>query len=302
MPWAKLDDDFHDHPKLIAAGVIATGIQARAISYCADLLTDGHISEGALPGLLTGLNGTPPPEGPDWPTYMVATGLWDRTARGYRVHDYLDYNPTKKEIESRRRLQAKSGRIGAQRRWEPEKTPIAKPMGSPMGDPMTIRHAPDPTRPAPEGSGVSTPVVMTTVSGVDTPLPPAPTGLPAGGPNTGPIVFEDFWRHYPTNQRGKVGKGAARKVWGRIKPSVALAARILSAVVEQRTWPEWQRENGRFIPNASKWLDREGWNDEPPGSPTESVIDPEVERRRVQALLGELTSKLSLPPAEKAKP
>jgi hypothetical protein len=171
-----------------------------------------------------------------------------------------------------------------------------------MGDPINISHAPDPTRPAPEGSGSLTPVVQTPVSDVTPPTPPdASIEQQGAGVETGPITFEDFWTHYPASSRGKVGKGAARKRWAKIKPSVELSRKILSAVVEQRSWFEWTRDGGRFIPNAAKWLEREGWTDEPPRSPDESAgFDPEIERRRVLGLIRGVAEKLSLPP-EKPK-
>jgi hypothetical protein len=34
---------------------------------------------------------------------LVETGLWDRTHGGYRVHDFHEYNPSKAQVEEKRK-------------------------------------------------------------------------------------------------------------------------------------------------------------------------------------------------------
>ena len=72
-------------------------------------------------------------------------------------------------------------------------------------------------------------------------------------------AFEQFWQAYPK----KTGKRAAREAFGRAN---APLDRLLAAIAQQRSSPQWQRENGRYIPNPAAWLNRNGWEDElPPG-------------------------------------
>lgn len=71
-------------------------------------------------------------------------------------------------------------------------------------------------------------------------------------------AFVAFWKAYPR----KVGKGAARKVWTRLKPDAALQERILKAVEAAKRSPDWLREAGQFIPHPSTWLNQERWDDE----------------------------------------
>lgn len=70
--------------------------------------------------------------------------------------------------------------------------------------------------------------------------------------------FDQFWSSYPK----KVGKGAAEKSWKRIKPTKELQEKIMSALQKVKKTEQWERENGRYIPNPSTWLNQKRWEDE----------------------------------------
>lgn len=72
--------------------------------------------------------------------------------------------------------------------------------------------------------------------------------------------FERFWQLYPR----KVGKGAAKKSWNRIKPNAELFEIIMRKVSMAIQSEQWQKEGGRYIPNPATWLNQERWNDELP--------------------------------------
>ena len=86
------------------------------------------------------------------------------------------------------------------------------------------------------------------------------------------MLFELFWKAYPTGCRGKSGKGSALKAWTKIRPSDAMAAQIIDAVHKWSTCDQWRKSNGQFIPNPTTWLHQRRWEDElpskitPPGS------------------------------------
>jgi hypothetical protein len=73
--------------------------------------------------------------------------------------------------------------------------------------------------------------------------------------------FEEFWAIYPK----KVGKQAALNKWKSLKKNKRLPplATVLNAVTEQRTWEQWQKEDGQFIPNPATWLNQGRWDDKP---------------------------------------
>lgn len=87
--------------------------------------------------------------------------------------------------------------------------------------------------------------------------------------------FDRFWDEYPK----RVAKSDARIAWDKIKPDAALQDRIIAAVCEQRTWPQWQRDGGQFIPHPATWLHRRQWEDEAP-----TVKTPLLTPRGQQAL------------------
>lgn len=70
--------------------------------------------------------------------------------------------------------------------------------------------------------------------------------------------FDEFWAAYPK----KVGKKAAWAAWKRIKPDAELHDRIMTAIGRARVTEQWTKENGRFIPNPTTWLNQGRWDDE----------------------------------------
>ncbi len=71
-------------------------------------------------------------------------------------------------------------------------------------------------------------------------------------------LFGVFWERYPR----KTAKANALKAWRKIKPDKALAQTILLAVREQAKSPQWQRDDGQYIPHAATWLNARRWEDE----------------------------------------
>lgn len=73
--------------------------------------------------------------------------------------------------------------------------------------------------------------------------------------------FEIFWSSYPRSRR--IAKAAALKAWVR-KGCAAMVEDIVLSLEDQKTWPQWTRSEGRFIPHAVTWLNNQRWEDEPP--------------------------------------
>ncbi len=71
--------------------------------------------------------------------------------------------------------------------------------------------------------------------------------------------FESFWKEYPR----KVGKGAAWKVWKKIKGANKLFMAIVQSVKNHKdNDPQWKKEKGIFIPHPSTFLNQARWEDE----------------------------------------
>jgi hypothetical protein len=104
--WARLDDELLDHLKISAAGltigkngrVIAIGFYAMALMWSSKHLTDGFLPVDVLQGFRTYV---------DKPLAvadaLAEAGLFDRHDRGFKIHDFKDYNPSAVEIKRKRR-------------------------------------------------------------------------------------------------------------------------------------------------------------------------------------------------------
>lgn len=125
--WARLNATFPTHPKTLAVGPIGELIHVRAICYAARYLTDGFIPVAVIPTLLGGLETLRVTEGVrnrariklgqdaskvDWIGVLVRAGLWEPVEGGYRLHDYLQYNPTREEYERILYTKRENGRRG----------------------------------------------------------------------------------------------------------------------------------------------------------------------------------------------
>lgn len=99
-------------------------------------------------------------------------------------------------------------------------------------------------------------------SGVKTPDSLTPSSLTPDSPFSDSLLscFEVFWKSYPK----KIGRGYAFKIWKKIKPTQTLLDRMVQKVEEFKKTEQWQKENGKFIPNPATWLNQERWDDEVP--------------------------------------
>lgn len=102
MTWVKIDDNFPDHPRVVGLTDAAFRTHVSAICYSARYLTDGSIPSSAMRSI-----------GPRRAAQeLEAAGLWARTDHGWMIRDYLDYNPSRAEVEEQRERKREAGRRG----------------------------------------------------------------------------------------------------------------------------------------------------------------------------------------------
>lgn len=107
MPWVKLDTDFSDHPKVIAAGAEGMALYVAGLCYCARHETDGRIPKAAVKRLVELRKPMQVAE------MLVSVGLWDDDEGGcYIVRDYLEYQTSKAQMEEIRQQKREAGRRG----------------------------------------------------------------------------------------------------------------------------------------------------------------------------------------------
>jgi len=116
MTWAKFDDRFPDHEKIAPLGNSAFRLHVTAICYVAAQLTDGLVSAGSLRRIGWACDNLAADV-----QELCAAGLWEIVDAGYVIHDYLDYNPSKAEVEAHKGQvsaeRSKAGKAGMASRW-----------------------------------------------------------------------------------------------------------------------------------------------------------------------------------------
>lgn len=147
MPWFKVDDSFHSHPKVWACSPGALGLWVVAGAWASANLKDGFVPDHAIPRLLPGAQ--------ELANELVTAGLWRRSKGGYQFHDWHDYNPTAEDVQAdRKAARERMRKLRSKRRVDSESAGDEANGSREHSRTSSERSAdvrnPDPTRP--EGS------------------------------------------------------------------------------------------------------------------------------------------------------
>lgn len=229
MTWARLDDGFHDDPKIIGVDLAAVGLFAVSLTHAGRQLTDGKLSRAVAQHLSRGNH--------ELIAQLVAANLWEEQPDGYVIRNYLRFNPKAKDVKRKRkeakdRMRSLRSRSREQRENKSECAREQSNTGC-LGD----------------GSGRDS-----------TALKPASSRNARAIPTADPIGFLDFWAAYPR----KEGKGDARKAWLKLQPDAVTTAAIATALQWQCVSPRWLEDGGRYVPHPATYLNARRWEDEPP--------------------------------------
>lgn len=93
MPWFRVDDQLHAHPKPNKAGLAAMGLWTLAGSHCMSYLTDGVVERWWVESK---------PRGVKLAARLVAAGLWHEHPDGWVFHDWEEFQPTREQILAER--------------------------------------------------------------------------------------------------------------------------------------------------------------------------------------------------------
>lgn len=93
MPWFKIDDGFHGHPKVVELTLGAVGLWTLAGSWCAKYLTDGFVPTKTVIRLGGSI---------DEALELEHAGLWYSADGGHQFKDWADYQPLKADVEAER--------------------------------------------------------------------------------------------------------------------------------------------------------------------------------------------------------
>lgn len=156
MPWFKVDDSFHSHPKVLATEPAALGLWVVAGAWSSANLTEGFVPDHVLPRLLT--------DSATLAAKLVNAGLWKRVRGGHQFHDWAEYNPTKDAVLAERKSNA-----DRQKRWrEAQRNGRSNGVTTPVINSVSNGT---PTRPDPTPIGGSS-LTLTTDRARGAPEPP----------------------------------------------------------------------------------------------------------------------------------
>ena len=143
VPWAQLDDHFHDNPKVLDAPLPAVGLYAIGLSYCSAQLSDGFIPRSVIVGI-RGWTGAA--------AELVRRHFWEPAeGGGYRVHDYLEWNKSREQVLKDRAM-ARDRKAKSRDRSQRDETEMSgrdrtRLSGTTPSTPDGLRPSPDPPNP-----------------------------------------------------------------------------------------------------------------------------------------------------------
>lgn len=249
MVWFKVDDRLPLNRKMAGVSIAAVGLWVEAGAWASASQTDGQV----LKRLLRVLH---PDASEKLAGELVAAGLWEDQGDHWQIHDFLDYNPPREEVEAKKARRSRAGKLGGiksgkSRRSKREANAEAN---------AEAKHEAK-TNPVP----VPVPYISTNVDI----SPKPPTGVESDErqirePSSEPTVeFTQFWSLYPNHDYEDAAVREFRRVRRR---RVSLVALLQGAQMLRD-----EHRDPRYIPAAAKWLHDGGWKNRPrPRAPASS--------------------------------
>ena len=258
MPWVRFDDGFPIHRKVEPLSDGAYRLHTTAICWSSRNLTDGCIPKSDL--LFVAPRTMKRPE--KFVKELVERGLWITTDDGWQIHDYLDYQPSKEQVNAER--QKKTER---QKRWREKKKTSnvdggvdASTDASRDGSRDAAPSRPVPTRPAPRVNKNSCSSAPPPNDSEPLPLIPEPPHKPEPGSDDDPDWCA-FWAAYPR----KAKKPEARKSWVKaLKGDKYRApARPIDIITAARRYANDPNRVDQYTAMPTTWLNQARWQDDP---------------------------------------
>ena len=85
--------------------------------------------------------------------------------------------------------------------------------------------------------------------------------------------FERFWSVYPK----QIGKEEARRAFDSVAEPVQT---LIDAIIQQKQSPQWQKQDGQYIPNPATWLNGKRWTDHLSAPLSSTISEHEIQAIR----------------------
>lgn len=172
MPWFKVDDRLHTHPKWLASSPRARALWCSAGSWCAAMTTEGVVPRHVLATL-----GGRTRDADE----LVTVGLWHAHPDGWVFHDWLHMQPSAAQVEAdraaaRERQRRAREKASASRRdssvTHAEVTPVVtvpptRPVPTPPLDGSCTTGSPPLAEPNPDATKLPPEQVASLLTGIE---------------------------------------------------------------------------------------------------------------------------------------
>lgn len=244
--YAPLSAHYYKDDAIDEAGEAAELLYVRGLAFCADVLSDGFISDRQLVRFV-GVGMFDAKERAD---RLVDVELWDRVADGYQIRSWLDWNRSREEITDFQKKDADRKRpAGRKDSKEPPATP-------PDGGRTDSERNPDGVHVA-SGSLSSAGARARSTNLHSSPTSVATADAVAETKTPGDW-FDEFWASWPR----KIAKQASRtKYLAAVKKGIDPDHINGAAVAQLAAW----RATGKdvqFIPHPATWIGQGRYDDE----------------------------------------
>jgi hypothetical protein len=241
------------------AGEPAELLYLRGLAYCAQVSSDGFISDMQLVRFVAvGMS-----DAANRAATLVKVGLWERADRGYRVRSWLKWNRSAQEIHEYRQQDRERKRDERTTAKPAPKRP--RPSTKPSTDPSesaSDRSSARSPNHRPSGLRAESETQDSTGQDRDRTEEQHPPTPPTGGSGsrrkteTPAPGFDAFWQAYPA----KVDKGHAVLAWNKALKAGADPDAVTAAAQRFRDSPARKVD---FTPHPATWLNGERWLDQP---------------------------------------
>jgi hypothetical protein len=239
MSYVALDDNFPDHPKVAGLSDKAFRLHIAVLCRCGRFLTDGEAGKGMLVSVRYGTNAAAIKE-------LVDAGLWEREGEGYRVHDYLVYNPSKAQVQAKRDAAKERMHAVRSHRVRANTESTASERSQELSEKCALPRSPSPSPPLSDPEFPSTsaepPVDGASPQLALTPAPeseskrqrkPNPKREPTGNPNHKPLIehYDAEFRRLRGGEPPPFGgreAGAVKRLLDQVGNDLERAKRIVS--------------------------------------------------------------------------
>lgn len=223
MPWFKVDDAFHSHPKVMGLSPAAVGVWTLAGAWSANYLTDGEVQAN----ILRRFGGTS-----EMIQELCDSGLWIDNGDGtYQFKDWSDYQPVKADVDAEREAARERMRqVRAKKKGTDGASPVRANASRTTEEVRVTPTQPVPSRP--EGSKEPS---------TDAPSP----------------EFDAFWSAFPSER--KANKPGCRKKFAQAAKTVD-PQKIISAAAAYRDDPN---REAKYTVSPHRWLNEERWESGP---------------------------------------